>query len=33
MNGDRYLLDTNAIIQLFDGNAEVAVLFNNVARA
>ena len=24
MSGDRYLLDTNAVIQLFDGNCDIA---------
>ena len=29
MNGNRYLLDTNAVIQLFDGNREVEDVLNN----
>ena len=28
MNGNRYLLDTNAIIQLFDGNSEIEEILN-----
>ena len=28
MNGDRYLLDTNAIIQLIDGNVEIEKALN-----
>ena len=28
MNGNRYLLDTNAIIQLFDGNGEIEKILN-----
>ena len=28
MNGNRYLLDTNAIIQLFDGNGEIGTILN-----
>ena len=28
MNGNRYLLDTNAIIQLFDGNGEIEEILN-----
>lgn len=28
MNGSRYLLDTNAIIQLLDGNRQIAGLLN-----
>ena len=29
MNGNRFLLDTNAVIQLFNGNGEVESLLNN----
>lgn len=29
MNGNRYLLDTNAVIQLFDGNREVEDILNH----
>ena len=28
MNGNRYLLDTNAVIQLFDGNREIEAILN-----
>jgi len=28
MNGKRYLLDTNAVIQLFDGNTEIESILN-----
>lgn len=28
MSGDRYLLDTNAVIQLFDGNCDIARILN-----
>ncbi len=28
MNGNRYLLDTNTVIQLFDGNREVETILN-----
>jgi tRNA(fMet)-specific endonuclease VapC len=29
MNGNRYLLDTNAIIQLLKGNSEIAGILKN----
>ena len=29
MNGERYLLDTNAVIQLLKGNSDISVLLGN----